>query len=98
MAGRTFLASWQLSAPAARPPPCSIGYPARRGLQTYAPSLSTVVRDADTLLPCSGFPSINQILISSRRAALAAPLSYYGPEYGQPGTDFKNDSDFKGYR
>src|SRR5262252_5363605 len=38
---------------AARPPPCSIGYPAHRGLQTSAPSLSTVVRDADTRLPYS---------------------------------------------
>src|SRR5262245_59113318 len=38
---------------AARPPPCSIGYPAHHDLQTCAPSLSTVVRDADTLLPCS---------------------------------------------
>src|SRR5262249_12176736 len=38
---------------AARPPPCGRGQPARRGLQTCAPSLSTVVRDADTRLPCS---------------------------------------------
>src|SRR5215472_4342873 len=26
------------------------------------------------------------------------PLSYYGPEYGQTEKDFRNDSDFKGYR
>src|SRR5215469_8629054 len=37
----------------ARPPPCSIGYLAHRGLQTSAPSLGTGVRDADTRLPCS---------------------------------------------
>src|SRR5215469_17529830 len=37
----------------ARPPPCSIGYPAHRGLQTSAPSLGTGVRATDTLLPYS---------------------------------------------
>src|SRR5262245_58565249 len=53
MAGGTFLASWQLSA--TRSHACAMWARVTRApwSQTCAPSLSTVVRDADTRLPCS---------------------------------------------
>src|SRR5262245_59464758 len=56
----------------------SIGYPAHRGLQTSAPYLGTVVRDADSRLPCSPrscCPFVHSM--TNAAGCLAVPRRYH---------------------